>query len=331
MTMPAQPPAPPAPTAPDQLEPGTPGTITVPAPPPGAFDPRTGEPIAQPVGAPDPNGVWGAGVLPATPPAAGGVVAPPAVPQAAPVPTGYAPGAGTPIQPVVVGGVQYFTAEALEEARRQEREKLYGRLEEQSQKLNTVTEFVEQQRQREAQLMQEAAEAAERERQAALTAEQRVAESLQRLEASNQELAQQIAMRDAIFVREQELQKVAEFRTKRLSEEGDLIHPSLHYTVQGATNEEIEQSIVAAKAATDAMVQDMQGQQALRPGVPPSTVRMVAPTGAPPADPSVNTSGQQTFSAQDIAQMDNATYAKHRASLMQAVSERARTGRLYQP
>lgn len=323
MTMPAQPPAPAAPQPP---APPAPGTITIPTPPgQGAFDPQTGEPVAQPAPANDPNGVWGTGVQPPTPPAPNGTVAPP-VAQPAPAPTAV----GTPIQPVNVGGVNYFTAEALEEARRQEREKLYGRLEEQGQQLRSVNEFIDQERQRREEAERAAAEAAERERQAGLTEQQRWSEQLQRMEQQQTALMEQLAQRDAVLERERQFSAVQEHRNKRLSEEGELIHPSLLYTVQGSTIEEIEQSIVAAKTATDAIVQDMQGQPALRQQVPP-TARTVAPTGAPPVGPSDNASGQQTYTAAEIAAMDNATYAKNRGALLQAVSARAAQGALYQP
>jgi hypothetical protein len=325
MTMPVQPQPPAAPAPP---EPGAPGTITVPVTDPaqGAFDPRTGDPV-QPAPATDPNGVWGQGVIPATPPAPNGAVAPP-VAQPAPVPAAVAaPGTGTPIQPVVVDGVQYFTAEALEEARRQEREKLYGRLEEQGTQLRAVNEFVEQEKQRREQAEREAAEAAERERQAGLTVEQRL-EEMQR--TFTQQLAQrdeQLAMQQAVMARENALREVESYKARRVAEESDLIHPALLANITGTTNEEIEQSIAAAKGQTDAIVQDMQGQQVAQR----QQMRTVAPTGAPPVGPSDNASGQQTYTAEDIQRMDNATYAKHRGALLQAASARAAQGALYQP
>lgn len=333
MTMPVQPPVavPPPPAAPQPPQPGAPGTITIPVPDgaTGAFDPRTGEPLTAPA-ATDPSGVWGSGVVPATPPAPTATVAPPAVPAAVPAPVA-APGTGTPIQPVLVGGQQYFTAEALEEARRQEREKLYGRLEDQGQQLQRVTAFVDEERQRREEAERQAEAAKEAERQSGLTVEQRLEEMHRNYQADLQRRDEELARRDAILEQERRLQGLEQFKAQRISAEQDLIHPSLLWTIQGTSEAEIEQSITAAKASTDAMVQDMQGQQALRPGIPPATSRMVAPTGAPTVDPSVNTPGQQTFSAQDIAQMDSATYAKNRPALMQAVSARAAAGLLYQP
>jgi hypothetical protein len=313
--MPAQPPAPPQPP-----QPGAPGTITVPVEPgaPGAFDPRTGEPV-QPTPATDPNGVWGTGVVPATPPAP----AQPVVPQPAPVPAPVA----QPIQPVTIDGHTYFTADAIEQARREEREKLYGRLEEQGQQLRSVTEFVQQEQQRREQAEKDAADAAERERQAGLTVDQRMAEMENRFLQREQTMQQELAQRDAILERERQFNALQEFRTRRVAEESDLIHPSLVGLVQGNSEAEIEQSITAVKASTDAMVQDIQGQQVAQR----QQMRTVAPTGAPPVGPSDNASGQQTYTAEDISAMDNATYAKHRGALLQAASARAAAGTLYQP
>lgn len=326
MTMPTQqPPAQqPAPAAPAPPPPGTPGTITVPpgGAPVGAFDPQTGEPIARPA-ATDPNGVWGTGVQPPTPPAPNGAVAPPVVPTPAPAPTAT----GTPIQPVTVDGQQYFTAEALEEARRQEREKLYGRLEEQGQQLQSVTSFVEEERQRREAAEREAQEAAERERQAGLTAEQRMLEMTQQLQQQLLDSQQAMATQAAVLEQERRLQAVESYRMRRLQEESDLIHPTFLDYVVGGTEDEIEQSIAAAKAKTDAIVQDMQGQQVAQL----QSMRTVAPTGAPPVGPSDNASGQQTFTAEEIRQWDSATYAKNRGALLQAVSARAAAGGLYQP
>lgn len=303
---------------PTLAQPGAPGTITIPVDgPPPAFDPRTGEPL-QPPPALDPNGVWGAGVVPPTPPAGSGAVTPPQLPQTQPAPTG--------LQPVEINGQRYWTADALEAARREEREKLYGRLEEQGAKLNTVTEFVEEERKKRQEAEAEALAAAERERTAGLSLDQRVAEMEQSWSQRFAAQEQQIATSQAVLDQERRFNAISEYRTRRVTEEQELIHPSLIDLVTGATEAEVEASITAMKQKTDAIVQDMQGQQVVQRQV----ARGVAPTGAPPVVPSENSPGQTTFTAQDIAQMDPATYKKHRAGLLQAASQRAATGTLYQ-
>lgn len=306
---PAAPPAPPAPVAP-------------PAPPAPAFDPRTGDPNLMAPAATDPSGVWAGGVVPA------------AAPQVVPPPTQGAvpPAPPAPGQPYIeIGGVRYFNTDFVEQARREERDKMHGRLE------TIEQEMVRQRQEREAELeaerakaAQEAAEA-EAARLATLSPDDRIVEIQNRLDSTVQQFQETLARRDAFDQQERRFNDLVAYRQRRLAEEQALIHPTLIDLVAGpengaASEQQIEESITAIKAKTDAIVgtlkRDQIAQRQAMPGV--------APTGAPPsAGPLDQTSGYQSVTSADIAAMDPATYAKNRPALMAAMQQSIQERGLY--
>ena len=293
------------------------------AAPPAAFDPQTGEPIAQPPApapATDPAGVWGQGVVP------------PAGIQTVPAPTQQPPAAPQPPagQPYVeIEGRRYYTEEFLETARTQERDKMHGRLE-------TIESELQQQRQereeRERQIREEAEQKAREEeaaRLAGLSVEDRIVELQKSWEDRWNQRNEADARRDALDAQERRYNELMSYRDRRIAEESALIHPTLVDLVAspdtGASSEQqIEESIAAMKARTDAIVGTVRQEQIdIRRQMPG-----VAPTGQPPA-PVDQTSGYQTISPADIAAMDPATYAKNRPLLMAAMQRTVAERGLY--
>lgn len=300
-----------------------PATAAPPANPtsiPVTIDTQTGDVAPQqPVGAPDPAGVWS------------GDVQPPAGVHTVPAPTTGAQPAVVPVagQPYVeIDGQRYYTQDFLEDARRQERDKMHQRMETIEQRL--AREDAERE-ERERQIREEAAAAAaqaEQERLASLPLEEKVNELNQMWERRWQERDEADQRRTAIEQQERRFTDLTNYRARRIAEESDLIHPTLVDLVAspetGATSEqEIEESIAALKAKTDAIVGTVQTAQVAQR----QQMQGVAPTGTPPVGPLDQTSGQQSLSPADIAAMDPATYAKHRAQLLAAASQHGPYGR----
>lgn len=308
---PAAPPAAPPP-------PADPQALQVPV----TFNPQTGDPIPAATPANDPSGVWSGDVQPAP-----GITTVPAPTQQ---PTPPAPPQPTGAPYVEWNGQRFYTEEYLEQARTQEREKMHGRL-------STIEEELQaQKREREAreQQVREEAEAAAREaeaqRLAGLSPDDRISELQRQWEAKWAERDQQDAARNAMEEQERRFQNLMSYRSRRIAEESDLIHPTLVDLVASpetgaASEQQIEESIAALKAKTDAIVgsvQEVQVQQR-------AAMQTVAPTGVPPVGPMDQTSGYQSLSPADIAAMDAATYAKNRPAIMEALRRRNAQQGLY--
>jgi flagellar biosynthesis GTPase FlhF len=307
--VPAAPPAPPAPADPQSL--------VVPV----SIDPRTGDPMpANP--ATDPSGVWSGDVTPAP-----GITTVPAPTATPPQPAPTQP-QGQPY--VEIGGQRYYTEQYLETARSQERDKMHNRL-------GTIEQELAAQRQereaREQQVREEAerqAREAEAARLSTLSPDDRISEMQARMDSMQQEFTQREQQRAALDEQERRYNALSSYRARRVAEESDFIHPSLIDLVAspetGAVSEQqIEESITALKAKTDAIVGSVQEVQVQHR----AAMQTVAPTGTPPVGPLDQTSGYQSLSPADIAAMDPATYAKNRPAIMEALRRRNAERGLY--
>jgi hypothetical protein len=215
---------------------------------------------------------------------------------------------------------QYFTAEQLEAARQQEKDKLYGRMTTLEETLNGFKTEVETLR-----AAREAAEQLAQTRQAEADAAAKKAEdeklSVQELLAKRDaewqqqqaDLTQKIETERAIMAKERELQSLAAYIQRRVAEEiaSDGIIPDLVEYITGASEEEVEASITKAKEKTASIIAG-----ATRMGgapTPPPVAPGVSPTGFAPTGPLDTLSGQQQYSADDISKMSLSDYAKFRA------------------
>lgn len=214
-----------------------------------------------------------------------------------------------------------FTAEQLEEARRQEKDKLYPQLTQVQKELDDLRAEREAERQ--------AREQAEAEAQAAArAAEEKEMDVRQLLERKEQEfnerfnqLEQARQQAEALLQQEHRFQALMQYRQAQLAAAADDIIPQLLDTVQGSSEAEIDASILDAKNRSLSILQSVQqAQQQAYQGM-----RGTALT-APAAGPMENMPVTQQLSAQDIASMSMAEYAKHRGQLHQAASAQFRGG-----
>jgi len=230
---------------------------------------------------------------------------------------------------------KYFTEEDLNKARQQEKDKLYGRLEESQNRMKAMEEQLSVlAKEREEAIKQAEDKArAEAELQKQREIEELTAKELltkkedefnQRINQVEQEWSQKFQTMEqerqaqaALLEKERELQALEVYRQRRLHEESETIIPELLDLIQGNTQDEIENSINVLRARSNAIIESI--QQASQP-----TRLKGAPVTAPPTGPLENNSEYQTMTADDIRNMPMDQYAKMRERLLQARPVRGR-------
>jgi hypothetical protein len=226
-------------------------------------------------------------------------------------------------QPPQQPAERLFTAEEVEAFRQQEKDKLYGRLDEMGEQLKSVLQERETEREERQRLADEAEQARvakdESEMEVRALIEKRDKEWTERLEA----IEQASAAERAVFDQERRLNELIEYRRARVDQEGEYLLPELRDFVSGSTPEEIDQSIEVLKQRSEIISANFaaaaqQQQQPFRGGVMPST---------PPVGPLEQLPSYEQLSPEQIEAMDMDTYKRHRTQLLQAASQHQRRGR----
>jgi chromosome segregation ATPase len=222
-----------------------------------------------------------------------------------------------------------FTESEVEAIRRQEKDKLYKRVEDADGRVRSLEEqlsVISQERESARQ------EAAERARAEAEILRQREAEELsakellskredefnQRINQVEQEwrakfedIERQRQAQEAILEKERRIQQIDSYRQRRMAEEQETIIPELRDLISGNSEEDIDNSISVLRERSNAIIESI--QQAT------SQSRLRGPqVTAPPTGPMENQSEYQTLSADDIRNMPMDQYMKMRERLMQA-------------
>lgn len=209
-----------------------------------------------------------------------------------------------------------FTAEDIERARQQEKEKLYGQLSEVKSELDTIRA--------EREAAQRAAEEAAARAEAEERARQEQEMDLRQLMARRDEeytqrfaqLEEERQRAEAMLQQERTVSQLNEYRQQRLAQEQENIIPELLDYVSGNSAEEIEAAIEAAKARSASILQGvMQFQQQQVQGM-----RGVSLT-SPAMGPMETQQEQRPLSAAEIAAMSPSEYMKHRGQLLNASSQ----------
>jgi len=214
-----------------------------------------------------------------------------------------------------------FTEEELEAARRQEKDKLYPRIEEMGNQLKALQD-------------ERDAERAERERianeaeTARVAKEEEAMDLRQLMERRDQEFRSALEERDrrydadrAIFDQERRLQELTEYRRARLEQEGEFIIPELREFVVGNSPDEVDASIEALKERTASIVANFAAQ-----APPPQPFRGTAMPSVPPVGPMEQLPSYETLRPADIAGMSMDDYKRHRDTLLRAASQQRRLG-----
>lgn len=225
-------------------------------------------------------------------------------------------------QPTPSGTSRFYSEEdykaAIEAARQQEKDKLYGRISQNDDRYKALNAEVSELRK-----TAKAAEKAEADRQSAVAAERKKAEEAEmtakdlierrqaeyntQLELLRAEQASQVAL----VQKELEYTRLQAYIQRRVNEESDSIAPELLDFIDGNTPEAVEASIERVKAKTAQIVENMRQagirHRAQMPGVAPASgANGVTPMDAP---------GDRQLSDKDIAAMDMKQFGALREKL----------------
>ena len=230
-----------------------------------------------------------------------------------------------------------FTEEDVESIRKQEKDKMYKRLEEADARVKAMEEQMS--------LISAEREAAKKEADERASKEtellrQREIEEMsakelllkkedefnQRISSVEQEWQGRLAAieaqrqaQEALLEKERQLQAIDHYRQSRLQQEQENIIPELIDLVAGNSEEEIEQSIALLRERSSAIIESIQQATAATQG----RLRG-APVTAPPVGPMETQTEYQTLTADDIRNMPMEQYAKMRDRLLNARSPRGR-------
>lgn len=230
-----------------------------------------------------------------------------------------------------------FTEEEVEQIRKQEKDKLYKRIEEADGRVKTMEEqmnLLAQERE------QARLEAEEKARQEAELLRQREIDELSAKELLSkredefnlkikdlesdyrkrfEEIELQRQAQEAILDKERRLQELTSYRNRRVAEEGEYIIPELLDLVSGNSEDEIETSINVLRDRSSAILESIQQAAQQQQG----RLRGTQVT-APPIGPMETQTEYQTLTADDIRNMSMDQYEKMRDRLLNARSSRGR-------
>lgn len=214
-----------------------------------------------------------------------------------------------------------FTEDDIEKARREERDKLYPRIQKVDDLEAELAEFreretvAEKERKKQEKAAEEARLAAEREK---MNAQELIESYRKEQEDRHKALEAELAKERALREKEREFSDLREYRDRRIMEEQEEIMPQLRDLVSGGTQQEIESSIERMKARTASILgevqQTIQGQRA--------TLPTTGPTGAPATGP-LDMGNVVEMTADDIKNMTAEEYEAARPAL-HAAMRRAR-------
>jgi hypothetical protein len=214
-----------------------------------------------------------------------------------------------PAQQQPVG--QVFTAEDIAKARQDEKDKLYGRIEEMGGQLQTLAEEREQRQQEEQARLDALAESERKLQEEALDTRQLLDRRNQEWEQRFQSLERERDTERALREQESKFNELKDYRRARIEQEAHTIMPELRDLVVGESEEAIEASIAAMQQRTEAILASVQGAVTQQR----QQVRGVGIT-APPVGPMEQQTTFETLTPDDIRSMDMTTYAKYRDALL---------------
>jgi hypothetical protein len=211
-----------------------------------------------------------------------------------------------------------YTTEDIAKARAQEKEKLYPVVDKLKEELALLKQ---KEAEREAKEAERKAARVARDAEAAAAKKKQEEEELEvrsLLQIKEQEwqskFEQERAEREKAFAlleREREFQELTTYRQNRIEQERESIIPTLIDLVQGSTKDEIEQSILALKAKSAQIFEDVAAASQN------SRKEMVGTRITVPASgPLDNDSASGSFNPNDISNMSLADYAKNREKLL---------------
>lgn len=216
-------------------------------------------------------------------------------------------------------GEPRFTEDDLANVRKEEKDKLYPRIEEMRTELQRLRE-AEEERKRLAE-EQEAAEAEARQKaeEDELSAKELLLKKEEEWQNRFQTLEQEREQDRALLEKERQYNELRAYRESALAQAEDEIMPELRDLVQGTSREEIDQSIAdMQERSRNILEQARSAVQQHRQQMP--TVRPTSPGNIGPLEE--RESAEQTVTPDDIRSMSMSDYAKMRDKLLGATRAR---------
>lgn len=214
-----------------------------------------------------------------------------------------------------------YTEEDLKKVREQEKSKLYPQIDSLKEELNLLKKEREERLAESERLRQEAESEAKRKAEAEM-------DTRQLLELKEKEWEEKLSVEKlererafSLLERERQYAELTEYRTRRIAEEQENIMPELVDLISGNTPEEIENSITGLRERSSRILDS--AQQAMQSARREMTGSRVT---SPPSGPMDNNSGQQQFTAEQIASMSVTEYAKYRDTLLGKASNSRNKG-----
>ena len=230
-----------------------------------------------------------------------------------------------------------FSEDEVESIRKQEKDKMYKRLEEADTRVKSMEEQMaiiaaereaarkeaDERANKEAEILRERELQELSAKELLLRKEdefnQRINTVEQEWQARLSEIESQRQAQEALLDKERQMQALNHYRESRLQAEQEAIIPELIDLVAGNSEDEIEQSIALLRQRSSAIIESI--QQATQQ----SQGRLRgAPVTAPPVGPMETQTEYQQLSADDIRNMSMDQYAKMRDRLLNARSPRGR-------
>jgi DNA repair exonuclease SbcCD ATPase subunit len=230
-----------------------------------------------------------------------------------------------------------FTTEDVERVRKQEKDKLYKKMEDSESRLKALADQVstlEKEREearkqaeelsvKERQLQKEREEAELSAKELILMKEQEFNSRISQVEdewrGRLSQIEQEREAQAALLEKEREFQALNTYMQRRLAEEADAIIPELRDLVTGNSVEEVEASIDILRERSNAIVASIQQATQSQAGRPRG-----AQVTAPPIGPMDNQMEQQTYTLDDIQNMPMNKYAEMRDRLLSAARPQRR-------
>lgn len=230
-----------------------------------------------------------------------------------------------------------FTEQEVEGARKQEKDKLYKKIEDADTRVKSMEEQLNVLSFERSEALKEASSRADKE--AELIRQREVNELSakelllkQEIEFNNrinsvenewkerlEVIEQQRLAQEALLDKERRIQELIAYKNSRMHDSSDSIIPELQDLVSGNSEEEIENSIAVLTERSSAIIESIQQATSQQQG----RLRG-APVTAPPFGPAETQTEYQTLTAEDIRNMPMDQYMKMRDRLLNARSNRGR-------
>lgn len=219
---------------------------------------------------------------------------------------------------------QMFSAEDLERARQEEKDKLYKRLDKQGSELKelkgTLTEWQKDREDRAAEkaaAQQAEADAVKRQAEEEMSAKQLIAVKEREWQERLDRLEQEREQERALLEKERNFSALKAFISQRAREEADSIAPELIDLIGGNTQEEVERSIATLRDKTQAILANVSNAQI---GAR-AAQRGVSTAGYAATGPMDNEPGQKTLTQEEIKAMPMSEWAKIRGQVIGATTQ----------